>query len=98
MSATPQPTRYIRQAEVVWRLGPDRVLVRRPWPKHDQEAAADLLGLTALVWIALDEQGTLAEIEQRVTDAELDEIPSTEALADALDQLRLAGWVLTVGC
>ena len=45
---------YSRAPGVVWRLGPDRVLVRRIGA-HGDDAAADLLGEAALVWIALDE-------------------------------------------
>jgi ribosomal protein S12 methylthiotransferase accessory factor YcaO len=48
---------YSRAPDVVWRLGPDRVLVRRISASGD-DAAADLLGDAALIWIALDEPAT----------------------------------------
>ena len=88
-------TVYARQVEALWRLAPDRVLVRRPWPKDGQDDAADLLGMAALVWIALDEPGSVAEIERRLLEARRRDEPELDLdlLGDTVQQLVAAGWV-----
>ena len=80
---------------MLWRLGPDRVLVRRPWPTEGQDDAADLLGLAAMIWLVLDEPGTLGEIELRLVEAGDADDPSLAHgdLVDTLDQLLATGWV-----
>lgn len=66
-------TVYSRASGVVWRLGPDRVLVRRvDVPDGDPR---DLQGAAALVWIALDEPGTMTQVAERTRGAGLDTEP-----------------------
>ena len=61
-----------RQARgVVWRLGPDRVLLHRIGVLP-AEAALELSGPVALVWIALDEPGNADEIVERVSEGHAD--------------------------
>lgn len=84
---------YARQVEVVWRLAPDRVLVRRVWPKDGEDEAADLLGAAALVWIALDEPGTRADVVERLADAD-QQLPD-DLLDETLEQLLATGWITT---
>ena len=80
-------TVYARSPDVVWRLGPDRVLVRRVGGRGE-DAAAELLGAAALVWIAVDEPATRNEILIRGPggrfrmDADL-----------AIDQLMTSEWL-----
>ena len=54
-------SRLSRRSDVVWRLGPDRVLARRIGSD-----GLDLVGAAALVWVALDEptdlEGLSAEL------------------------------------
>ena len=80
-------TVYARAPGVVWRLGPDRVLVRRVHV-HDRQSL-DLHGAVALVWISLDQPGTKSDIVERV-GARL-EIEAHEAL-----RLLLAEELITV--
>jgi hypothetical protein len=92
---------YTRHRQVLWRLGPDRVLVRHPWPAEGREQAADLLGLAAMIWIALDEPATLDEIEQRLAEARDPGDPAPalarDDISDTLDHLVATGWVESVG-
>ena len=60
-------TVYARSPDVVWRLGPDRVLVRRVGGRGE-DAAAELLGAAALVWVVLDEPATTSAMISRVPD------------------------------
>jgi hypothetical protein len=87
--------RYTRQVEVLWRVAPDRVLVRRPWPQEGQDEAADLLGMAALVWIALDEPGSVAEILERLDEAGDDSDPGHDpnVVSDTVDQLLATAWI-----
>ncbi len=87
---------FARHGEVLWRLAPDRVLVRRLWPMSGRDEAADLLGMAALTWMVLDEPGTLTDVVDRLSDVELaDQASITEhATVDALDQLVAAGWLV----
>jgi hypothetical protein len=91
----PEATRYARHVQVLWRLGPDRVLVRRPWPTEGQDEAADFLGLAAMIWLVLDEPGTLGEIELRLAEAADadDPSPANDDLVDTVDRLVATGWV-----
>jgi hypothetical protein len=78
---------YSRAPDVAWRLGPDRVLVRRIGEVGD-EAAAELLGAAALVWVALDEPGTRSDVLVRGPDHVL------RADFDlAIEQLEVAAWI-----
>ena len=57
---------YSRVPDVVWRLGPDRVLVRRVGADR---GAQDLQGVAALAWISLDEPGTTAQVGARFSES-----------------------------
>ena len=80
-------TVYARSPDVVWRLGPDRVLVRRVGGRGE-DAAAELLGAAALVWIAVVEPASRNEFLIRGPggrfrmDADL-----------AIDQLMTSEWL-----
>jgi hypothetical protein len=73
---------YTRAWGVVWRLGPDRVLLRRVGVPPDA-AAVEITGRAVFAWIALDEPGTIAEIVERLTDAGVTIAPDADADADA---------------
>ncbi len=62
-------TVYARSPDVVWRLGPDRVLVRRVGASDGQ--GQDLAGAAALIWISLDEPGTTSDVIERIIGAGL---------------------------
>lgn len=65
----PAPTTsYARSSDVVWRAGPDRVLLRRIGGPIET-AATDLIGDVAYVWIALDTPATSAGLAARLADA-----------------------------
>lgn len=83
---------YARLTQVVWRLAPDRVLVRRVWPEIGREEAADLLGSAAMVWIALDQPGTAQDIIDRL--AEVDQVVELGDLETTLRQLIEHGWIV----
>ncbi len=70
-----------RRPDVVWRLGPDRVLVRRIG-----EEGLDLMGAAALVWIALDRPQPIAALEDelRASAGDVD-------VASAVSELVSAG-------
>ena len=96
MSAHPAVVRYARDQQVLWRLGPDRVLVRQPWLTEGHEQSADLLGLAAMIWLVLDEPGTLDEIERRLAEARDadDPSPAHDDLVGTLDQLLETAWIV----
>jgi hypothetical protein len=81
---------YSRAPDVVWRLAPGRVLVRRVGG-HGEDAAAELFGEAALAWIALDEPGTIAIVVNRTTGVTLD------ITAEVLRVLASRGWLWTSG-
>ena len=58
---------YTRATGVVWRVGPDRVLLHRSGVEPDA-AAIELTGLVAYAWIALDEPATIAQIVDRLNE------------------------------
>lgn len=60
--------RFARVTDVVWRSGPDRVLIQRI-DGPPEVAAIDLLGEVAFTWIALDTPATRSELEARLADA-----------------------------
>jgi hypothetical protein len=62
-------TVYARSPDVVWRLGPDRVVVRRVSASGDH--AYDLESAAALVWISLDRPGTASDVTKRIVGAGL---------------------------
>ncbi len=95
---------YSREVDVIWRLAPDRVLVRHAGigspgdtqPDGDGNAdvpveAADLMGLAALVWVALDEPAAAGELVDRLAAEHLDS--TVEDAAATARQLVAAGWV-----
>lgn len=80
--------KWEREPNVVWRLGPDRVIVRRVG-----DDGLDLVGPAALVWIALDGPRTRAGLVEEITSA-TDDAPEPSALEGALRELvdrRLVG-------
>ena len=58
---------YVRCPQVVWRLGPDRVVVRRIGGE-----ALDLLGAAAVVWVGLDGPRTVAQLLDELGEFGLD--------------------------
>jgi hypothetical protein len=77
---------YSRAPDVVWRLGPDRVLVRRIGGRGEA-AAAELIGGAAVAWVALDEPATRSELRTRLSEGLM-----LGAEIGAIDQLLSAGW------
>lgn len=73
---------YARSPDAVWRLGPDRVLVRRIGGQGE-DVAAELMGEAALVWVVLDEAGEFDEIERRIGGASGISRRDVEFLAEA---------------
>ncbi len=71
-------------------MGPDRVIVRRAHARLDT-SGDDLLGVAALIWLALDEPATFEELERRLAEADVD--VSNQPVTDSIDQLIDAGWV-----
>ena len=59
---------YSRAPDVVWRLGPDRVLVHFV---GSDGRAQDLQGAAALVWISLDAPGTRADVVGRFNESNI---------------------------
>jgi hypothetical protein len=55
---------YSRAPDVVWRLGPDRVLVRRV--RVPERQPRELQGAAALVWLTLDEPATQCQVVERL--------------------------------
>jgi hypothetical protein len=60
--------RFARVIDIVWRSGPDRVLIQRIGGPSDT-AATDLIGDVAYVWLALDTPATRRELLARLADA-----------------------------
>jgi hypothetical protein len=90
---TPRPapaTRYARSSDVVWRAGPDRVLLRRLGGPIET-AAMDLIGDVAYVWIALDTPATSAELAARLADAGIIVDDLTADLQHLVDHALIAG-------
>lgn len=63
-------TVWRRDPAVLSRIGTDRVLVRRV-DGAALDPALDLVGPPALVWVALDQPGTVADLADRLGDAAL---------------------------
>ena len=84
------PVTYARAANVVWRLGPDRVMVRLVG--GGDEGASDLFGSAAIAWVALDEPATPEELAGRVADA--DTVLDPGELTEAVESLVAAGLVV----
>lgn len=79
---------YSRAPGVVWRLGPDRVLVRRVDGAHRE--TLDVHGAAALVWISLDEPGTRTQLVERLGRAGLKAEPQ-EGLRPLLEMQLIVG-------
>ena len=75
---------YARASDVLWRLAHDRVLVRRIG--HD---GRDLVGLAAMIWLALDEPRTLHDLEEQLGDV----VDEPIDIAGTLDPLARAGLI-----
>jgi hypothetical protein len=83
---------YSRAPDVVWRVGPDRVLVRRIG-EHGENAAVDLLGEAAFIWIALDEPGTLQQLCRRLKNADTANADTASVAFKAIGPLTAGGWL-----
>lgn len=77
-----------RAPNVVWRLAPDRLLVRFVDGRAD--AARDVLGAAVLVWLVLDQPYAVAELAALLGD----EVMSADELNQALCVLVAAGLVV----
>lgn len=60
--------RHVRADHVVWRCGPDRVLLRNLDDRVDR-VCTELFGAAALVWLALDEPATDDELSSRLSES-----------------------------
>ncbi len=76
-----------RRPDVLWRLGPDRVLVRRIG-----EDGLDLMGGAAMVWIALDRTQPIAALEAELHAAAGDDVDVALAVAE-LVQAGVIEWM-----
>ena len=72
---------FVRCPQVLWRQGPDRVLVRRV-----SGEALDLLGAAALVWVALDGRRTAAQLLDELGEFGLDAVTLDSTLADLMER------------
>ena len=86
MSGQP-PTRYVRAADLVWRLARDRVLVRRVGD-HSDSAAIDLLGAAAVVWVAAEDPLTADEL---AAETEL----GADTIAESIELLVDGRWLVS---
>jgi hypothetical protein len=75
---------YSRAPDVVWRLGPDRVLVRRIGATGEG-AAAEMHGVAAHVWLLLDTPTGESALRTVIPDSAV----------DAVDQPVTACWVVS---
>lgn len=84
---------FCRTRGVVWRLAPDRVLVRRIGD-HSEEAAADLTGIAAQIWLMFE---SVSSIDQLATelDAAGQGVDRSE-LARCVAQLTSLNWISLV--
>lgn len=80
---------FVRAQRVVWRVLRDRVMVHRVDASPDS-ASTDLIGPVALVWLALDEPASMAEVTTRLAEESV-EVADVEA---ELGRLVAAGLVL----
>ena len=84
---------FSRPEAVVWRLAPDRVLVRRVGDLSD-DGCADLIGFAAAVWVGLDEPASLAELRERLADAGIDTVDDNRVdFVEAVAALVERGWI-----
>lgn len=80
---------YVRRDDVVWRLGPDRVIVRRVTPIPGTEDCVDLFGSAALAWVA-------AERPIDATQISSDTGLSDDQVAEACTLLENGHWLSRV--
>jgi len=80
-----------RAARVVWRLGPDRVLVQRIGDRTS-DGQADLHGIGAMLWLATDQPRSLVEVVAELHAA--DHAIESSAVDAAVDVLVATGWLL----
>ena len=71
MPGDPEAGRIARAVDVVWRFGPDRVLLQRVGGPREV-AAVDLIGDVAFTWIALDAPATRNQLATRLVEAGID--------------------------
>ena len=76
--------RYSRAHDVVWRSGPDRVLLQHV-DGPPETAALDLVGDVAYVWLAIDEPATRDELTERLAEADVAVVDVDADLAYLLD-------------
>ena len=67
-----------RATDVLWRAAPDRVMVRTV-----DNDGAELFGVAAVVWMALDEPKSISELEHEITPLR-DEPVDVRGAVDAL--------------
>ena len=72
---------YVRAQRVVWRQGPDRVLVRQIGGE-----ALDLLGMAAMLWVALDAPRTLTGLIDELAEFVADMSGVESTLHDLLER------------
>lgn len=96
---TPSPSRHrhertdLRQRpDIVWRLGPDRVVVPRVGERAG-DAVAERAGEAAFVWIVLNESGTRDEIIPRGLIG-----PVPRDGYAAIEQLVGTWWIFRAAC
>ena len=83
---------YERADNVVWRIAPDRVVLRRLG--HRADGGIDLFGTAAVAWAALDSPATTATLVERIVDAGV-ELPDPATQIDAaLGEMTTAGLVV----
>lgn len=83
-----------RAREVVWRQAHDRVLLRRVGD-HSDRAQADLHGLAALAWVAMDEPMTSEQFIAVLAGADL--VFDPDEIAAALWLLIDEQWMTSSG-
>ena len=79
---------FRRGGGVVWRLAPDRVLVRRVGDLS-ADGCADLIGLAAALWVGLDEPTSISELESRLAEAGIDALDASDVLPVLVER----GWI-----
>ena len=85
---SPRTSQVARDHRAVWRLAADRVVVRRVGD-HGPDAAAEVTGSAILVWLALEEPRTTAELLDELSDYA---DPAAE-LENALTLLHEHEWI-----
>jgi len=73
---------YSRRTDLVWRSGPDRILLHRV-DGPAETASTELSGPVAFVWLALDEPATVEQLISRLAEADI----TVADLEDDLTQL-----------